>query len=164
MWDVYMAVLSPWNLYLKVTLSQVFAILLGSSSLMDDVTKMRLKEICLLITNVSILLIFIRLSFLLNFCCFTSVLDFFGGIWNVALNPAEWLNVMCRSGVRHTNVLLRGAVFRTFSINFFTYGFPVYIPETYYNLHSVINDVWWWSYDSVIVLLHWCTLQFARLD
>ncbi|CAK9151014.1 unnamed protein product [Ilex paraguariensis] len=30
-----------------------------------------------------------------------------------------------RSGVRHTNVLLRGAVFRTFSINFFTYGFPV---------------------------------------
>ncbi|KAL5701585.1 hypothetical protein ACHQM5_026906 [Ranunculus cassubicifolius] len=30
-----------------------------------------------------------------------------------------------RSGVRHANVLLRGAVFRTFSINFFTYGFPV---------------------------------------
>ncbi|XP_057423805.1 piezo-type mechanosensitive ion channel homolog isoform X2 [Lotus japonicus] len=30
-----------------------------------------------------------------------------------------------RSGVRHTNVLLRGAVFQTFSINFFTYGFPV---------------------------------------
>ncbi|XP_027363086.1 piezo-type mechanosensitive ion channel homolog isoform X4 [Abrus precatorius] len=30
-----------------------------------------------------------------------------------------------RSGERHTNVLLRGAVFRTFSINFFTYGFPV---------------------------------------
>lgn len=29
-----------------------------------------------------------------------------------------------RSGVRHTNVLLRGAVFRVFSINFFTYGFP----------------------------------------
>ncbi|XP_031401099.1 piezo-type mechanosensitive ion channel homolog isoform X1 [Punica granatum] len=30
-----------------------------------------------------------------------------------------------RSGVRHTNMLLRGSVFRTFSINFFTYGFPV---------------------------------------
>ncbi|KAK1294370.1 hypothetical protein QJS10_CPA16g01436 [Acorus calamus] len=30
-----------------------------------------------------------------------------------------------RSGVRHTNVLLRGSVFRNFSINFFTYGFPV---------------------------------------
>lgn len=30
-----------------------------------------------------------------------------------------------RSGVRHTNVLLRGSVFRTFSINFFAYGFPV---------------------------------------
>ncbi|KAI7751563.1 hypothetical protein M8C21_021447, partial [Ambrosia artemisiifolia] len=27
-----------------------------------------------------------------------------------------------RSGERHTNFLLRGAVFRTFSINFFTYG------------------------------------------
>ncbi|KAK3164410.1 hypothetical protein QOZ80_1AG0017640 [Eleusine coracana subsp. coracana] len=30
-----------------------------------------------------------------------------------------------RSGRRHANVLLRGSVFRTFSINFFTYGFPV---------------------------------------
>uniref|UniRef100_A0A0D9V196 Piezo non-specific cation channel R-Ras-binding domain-containing protein n=1 Tax=Leersia perrieri TaxID=77586 RepID=A0A0D9V196_9ORYZ len=30
-----------------------------------------------------------------------------------------------RSGRRHGNVLLRGSVFRTFSINFFTYGFPV---------------------------------------
>ncbi|CBI34341.3 unnamed protein product, partial [Vitis vinifera] len=30
-----------------------------------------------------------------------------------------------RSGVRHANVLLRGAVFRTFCINFFTYGFPI---------------------------------------
>ncbi|KAM7253702.1 hypothetical protein ACFE04_031384 [Oxalis oulophora] len=30
-----------------------------------------------------------------------------------------------RTGVRHTNVLLRGEVFRTFSINFFTYGYPV---------------------------------------
>ncbi|KAA8545065.1 hypothetical protein F0562_019836 [Nyssa sinensis] len=30
-----------------------------------------------------------------------------------------------RSGVRHPNVLLWGAVFRIFSINFFTYGFPI---------------------------------------
>ncbi|PIA44723.1 hypothetical protein AQUCO_01700367v1, partial [Aquilegia coerulea] len=30
-----------------------------------------------------------------------------------------------RSGLKDTNVLLRGAVFQTFSINFFTYGFPV---------------------------------------
>ncbi|XP_056856605.1 piezo-type mechanosensitive ion channel homolog, partial [Raphanus sativus] len=30
-----------------------------------------------------------------------------------------------RAGVRHTNVLLRGAVFKSFSINFFTYGFLV---------------------------------------
>ncbi|KAG6575882.1 Piezo-type mechanosensitive ion channel-like protein, partial [Cucurbita argyrosperma subsp. sororia] len=30
-----------------------------------------------------------------------------------------------RSGVKHTNVLLRREVFRTFTINFFTYGFPV---------------------------------------
>ncbi|KAJ3671637.1 hypothetical protein LUZ60_007716 [Juncus effusus] len=30
-----------------------------------------------------------------------------------------------RSGKRHTNVLLRGTIFRNFSINFFTYGFPV---------------------------------------
>ncbi|KAL8153056.1 hypothetical protein V2J09_010816 [Rumex salicifolius] len=30
-----------------------------------------------------------------------------------------------RSGVRDTNVLVRGAVFRIFTINFFTYGFPL---------------------------------------
>ncbi|CAN6452751.1 unnamed protein product [Victoria cruziana] len=30
-----------------------------------------------------------------------------------------------RSGVKHTNVFLRGSIFRNFSINFFTYGFPV---------------------------------------
>ncbi|MQL84322.1 hypothetical protein Taro_016833 [Colocasia esculenta] len=30
-----------------------------------------------------------------------------------------------RSGVRHTNVLLRRSVFQNFIINFFTYGFPV---------------------------------------
>ncbi|CAA6654163.1 unnamed protein product [Spirodela intermedia] len=30
-----------------------------------------------------------------------------------------------RSGMRHTNVLLQRSVFRNFSINFFTYGFPV---------------------------------------
>ncbi|RLN25320.1 hypothetical protein C2845_PM07G12060 [Panicum miliaceum] len=30
-----------------------------------------------------------------------------------------------RSDRRHTNILLRGSVFRNFSINFFTYGFPV---------------------------------------
>ncbi|CAL4963575.1 unnamed protein product [Urochloa decumbens] len=30
-----------------------------------------------------------------------------------------------RSSRRHTNILLRGSVFQTFSINFFTYGFPV---------------------------------------
>ncbi|KMS97035.1 hypothetical protein BVRB_7g179380 isoform B [Beta vulgaris subsp. vulgaris] len=30
-----------------------------------------------------------------------------------------------RSGERHTNVLVKGAVFRTFTINFFTYGFPL---------------------------------------
>ncbi|GAB4841187.1 hypothetical protein Ancab_021931 [Ancistrocladus abbreviatus] len=30
-----------------------------------------------------------------------------------------------RSGVRHTNVLVKGGVFRIFTINFFTYGFPL---------------------------------------
>ncbi|WCJ43227.1 hypothetical protein M5689_023983 [Euphorbia peplus] len=30
-----------------------------------------------------------------------------------------------RSGVRHTNFMLRRSVFRTFSVNFFTYGFPI---------------------------------------
>ncbi|CAL5378992.1 unnamed protein product [Camellia sinensis] len=42
-----------------------------------------------------------------------------------------------RSGVRHTNVMLRGAVFRTFSINFFTYGLPVLNKELQKDM-----DVW----------------------
>uniref|UniRef100_A0A7N0TA13 Piezo non-specific cation channel R-Ras-binding domain-containing protein n=1 Tax=Kalanchoe fedtschenkoi TaxID=63787 RepID=A0A7N0TA13_KALFE len=43
------------------------------------------------------------------------------------LIPAKHSFFICesRSGVRHTNLMLRGAVFRTFSINFFTYGFPI---------------------------------------
>ncbi|XP_057535739.1 piezo-type mechanosensitive ion channel homolog isoform X3 [Amaranthus tricolor] len=32
---------------------------------------------------------------------------------------------LSRSGERHTNVLVKAAVFRTFTINFFTYGFPL---------------------------------------
>ncbi|KAL9683988.1 hypothetical protein QQ045_021419 [Rhodiola kirilowii] len=41
-----------------------------------------------------------------------------------------------KSGVRHTNVLLRGAVFRTFSINFFTYGFPISLfALSYWSFH-----------------------------
>ncbi|KAG8653838.1 hypothetical protein MANES_05G071700v8 [Manihot esculenta] len=44
--------------------------------------------------------------------------------------------IICRSGVTHTNVLLRGAVFRTFSINFFTYGFPVSLfALSYWSFH-----------------------------
>ncbi|XP_016676073.1 piezo-type mechanosensitive ion channel homolog isoform X5 [Gossypium hirsutum] len=30
-----------------------------------------------------------------------------------------------RSSVRHTNILLRGPILRTFGINYFTYGFPI---------------------------------------
>ncbi|XP_050223428.1 piezo-type mechanosensitive ion channel homolog isoform X2 [Mercurialis annua] len=41
-----------------------------------------------------------------------------------------------RSGVRHTNVMLRGAVFRTFSVNFFTYGFPIsLIALSFWSFH-----------------------------
>ncbi|KAL8513510.1 hypothetical protein ACS0TY_012829 [Phlomoides rotata] len=41
-----------------------------------------------------------------------------------------------RSGVRHTNILLRGAVFRFFSINWFTYGFPVSLfALSYWSFH-----------------------------
>ncbi|KAL7126558.1 hypothetical protein ABFS83_14G196300 [Erythranthe nasuta] len=41
-----------------------------------------------------------------------------------------------RSGVRHTNILLRGTVFRVFSINWFTYGFPVSLfALSYWSFH-----------------------------
>ncbi|EEF37638.1 conserved hypothetical protein [Ricinus communis] len=42
-----------------------------------------------------------------------------------------------RSGVRHTNVLLRRAVFRTFSINFFTYGYIVYAFPSVFRMHRL---------------------------
>ncbi|CAI9107931.1 OLC1v1007416C3 [Oldenlandia corymbosa var. corymbosa] len=41
-----------------------------------------------------------------------------------------------RSGVRHANVFLRRAVFRFFTINFFTYGFPVSLfALTFWSFH-----------------------------
>ncbi|CAA0828575.1 Piezo-type mechanosensitive ion channel homolog, partial [Striga hermonthica] len=41
-----------------------------------------------------------------------------------------------RSGARHTNILLRGTVFRFFSINWFTYGFPVALfALSYWSFH-----------------------------
>ncbi|KAI3472681.1 hypothetical protein Pfo_030830 [Paulownia fortunei] len=41
-----------------------------------------------------------------------------------------------RSGVRHTNILLRGTIFRFFSINWFTYGFPVSLfALSYWSFH-----------------------------
>ncbi|KZV41711.1 hypothetical protein F511_32842 [Dorcoceras hygrometricum] len=41
-----------------------------------------------------------------------------------------------RSGVRHTNILLRGTVFRIFSINWFTYGFPISLfALSYWSFH-----------------------------
>ncbi|KAG8370694.1 hypothetical protein BUALT_Bualt13G0010000 [Buddleja alternifolia] len=41
-----------------------------------------------------------------------------------------------RSGVRHTNILLSGTVFRFFSINWFTYGFPISLfAFSYWSFH-----------------------------
>ncbi|XP_051118716.1 piezo-type mechanosensitive ion channel homolog isoform X3 [Andrographis paniculata] len=41
-----------------------------------------------------------------------------------------------RSGVRHTNILLKGPVFRHFSINWFTYGFPISLfTLSYWSFH-----------------------------
>lgn len=51
-----------------------------------------------------------------------------------------------RSGVRHTNVLLRGAVFRSFSINFFTspclpFPFGAFISQAYVHLGYLLTLV-----------------------
>ncbi|MFS7904794.1 hypothetical protein Hanom_Chr01g00040231 [Helianthus anomalus] len=46
-------------------------------------------------------------------CSYVGLVD-----WSLTSN----FHGLFRSGVRHTNVLLRGAVFRIFSINYFTYG------------------------------------------
>ncbi|XP_041993194.1 piezo-type mechanosensitive ion channel homolog [Salvia splendens] len=41
-----------------------------------------------------------------------------------------------RSGVRHTNILLRGPIFRIFSINWFTYGYPISLfALSYWSFH-----------------------------
>ncbi|EPS72558.1 hypothetical protein M569_02194, partial [Genlisea aurea] len=41
-----------------------------------------------------------------------------------------------RSGVRHTNILLRGTIFKFFSINWFTYGFPIsLLALSYWSFH-----------------------------
>ncbi|KAJ4836126.1 hypothetical protein Tsubulata_035436 [Turnera subulata] len=50
-----------------------------------------------------------------------------GGRLTEPLLPQKHSYLICesRSGARSTNFLLKGAIFRTFSVNFFTYGFPV---------------------------------------
>lgn len=57
----------------------------------------------------------------------------------------------CRSGVRHTNVLLRRAVFQSFTINFFTYGFPVGKPYIF-NIFSFTSTLLF--HDFKFMLLH----------
>lgn len=46
---------------------------------------------------------------------------------NLPLELIVVLTMNARSGVRHSNMLLRRSIFRAFSINFFTYGFPVHL-------------------------------------
>uniref|UniRef100_A0A0E0MWP1 Uncharacterized protein n=1 Tax=Oryza rufipogon TaxID=4529 RepID=A0A0E0MWP1_ORYRU len=59
-------------------------------------------------------------------------------------------------GRRHANVLLRGSVFRTFSINFFTYGFPdMMIWETI--------GLWHYSIPGLFLLAQFCLGVFVAL-
>ncbi|KAJ6397612.1 hypothetical protein OIU77_018596 [Salix suchowensis] len=84
-----------------------------------------LSEIC---SGLSLLLFYIMLSWIrcdlteMNFIMSTRENNL-----NERLLPLKhsFFISETRSGVRNTNVLLRGAVFRTFSVNFFTYGFPI---------------------------------------
>lgn len=52
------------------------------------------------------------------------------------------LKMLCRSGVRHTNILLRGPILRTFGINYFTYGFPVSILH-FFSFIELSSLVYW---------------------
>lgn len=93
-------------------------------------------EIC---SGLSLVLFYIMLSFIK---CDLEEMDFImsmrGSNLTEQLLPLRhsFFIRKSRSGVRHTNVLLRGAVFRTFSINFFTYGFPVSLfALSYWSFH-----------------------------
>lgn len=59
---------------------------------------------------------------LLNYCLLIDSCWFNYTSWTLVFSKHISIS---RSGKKHTNVLLRGSVFRNFSINFFTYGFPV---------------------------------------
>ena len=84
--------------------------------------------------------------------------------------------VICRSGVRHTNVLLREPVFRTFSINFFTYGFPVYISKQDFPLFPInwstylltAKTLWSWNCMCIlslqVILLKVMMLRILKLE
>uniref|UniRef100_A0A0E0JJ64 Uncharacterized protein n=1 Tax=Oryza punctata TaxID=4537 RepID=A0A0E0JJ64_ORYPU len=63
---------------------------------------------------------------------------------------------LVRQSRRHANVLLRGSVFRTFSINFFTYGFPdMMIWETI--------GLWHYSIPGLFLLAQFCLGVFVAL-
>ncbi|PKA54923.1 hypothetical protein AXF42_Ash000759 [Apostasia shenzhenica] len=78
--------------------------------------KLELPEIC---SSVSVLVFFFMLSSIRGF------LEEMDSLITIEDNALAERLLPSRSGVRHANILLRGSILRIFSINFFTYGFPV---------------------------------------
>uniref|UniRef100_A0A0E0JJ67 Uncharacterized protein n=1 Tax=Oryza punctata TaxID=4537 RepID=A0A0E0JJ67_ORYPU len=66
---------------------------------------------------------------------------------------------LVRQSRRHANVLLRGSVFRTFSINFFTYGFPSIMDMMIWETIGL----WHYSIPGLFLLAQFCLGVFVAL-
>uniref|UniRef100_A0A6N2L9I4 Uncharacterized protein n=1 Tax=Salix viminalis TaxID=40686 RepID=A0A6N2L9I4_SALVM len=130
-WWRYLFMYAGLNIFLlyvyqlPIEVSGTIECIAGFIGLYKIPARPELSEIC---SGLSLLLFYIMLSWIrcdlteMNFIMSTRENNL-----NERLLPLKhsFFISETRSGVRNTNVLLRGAVFRTFSVNFFTYGFPI---------------------------------------
>nr|POF15845.1 piezo-type mechanosensitive ion channel like [Quercus suber] len=122
---------------LPIEFSEIFLWVAEFIGLFKISAKSEWSEVC---SGLSLLLFYVMLSWIR---CDIAEMDIIMSAGECSLTEqllpekhSFFIRKSSRSGLRHTNVLTRGAIFRTFSINFFTYGFPILLLAlTFWSFH-----------------------------
>ncbi|KAM3704955.1 hypothetical protein ACB098_03G044800 [Castanea mollissima] len=122
---------------LPIEFSEIFLWVAEFIGLFKISAKSEWSEVC---SGLSLLLFYIMLSWIR---CDIAEMDIIMSTGESSLTEqllpkkhSFFIRKSSRSGIRHTNVLTRGAIFRTFSINFFTYGFLILLLAlTFWSFH-----------------------------
>ncbi|KAF3962627.1 hypothetical protein CMV_012877 [Castanea mollissima] len=122
---------------LPIEFSEIFLWVAEFIGLFKISAKSEWSEVC---SGLSLLLFYVMLSWIR---CDIAEMDIIMSTGESSLTEqllpkkhSFFIRKSSRSGIRHTNVLTRGAIFRTFSINFFTYGFLILLLAlTFWSFH-----------------------------